>query len=241
MKFYVIWSDGRKFGPADIATLTEWAKEGRITRDTQVENAETGLQGRARDIQGMQWPTAAPATDLGGSDPTLKAGEAPLKQQSSFVDIPGQPKPYVAGQPASQAPASGSAHDPLKPSSPQGQQPSASPYDPLKAQQPTGAYQNPPQPGGAQYNRHVDDGSQKLITTAWILTIVSFVACGCFFVSPFAIYTAKRAKIMGNPNAQTPMIVASVLLAIELLGWGTYFAFVAMAISQGGSWTPPGQ
>jgi hypothetical protein len=226
MKFYVIWSDGRKFGPADIATLTEWAKEGRITRDTQVENAETGLQGRARDIQGMQWPTAAPATDLGGSDPTLKAGEAPLKQQSSFVDIPGQPKPYVAGQPASQTPASGSAHDPLKPSSPQGQQPSASPYDPLKAQQPSGAYQNPPQPGGAQYNRHVDDGSQKLINNAWILYAVGFLCC-CF-CTPFGLYSANRAKIMGNPNAQTPYVFGWVLLILQVIGLGIYIAAFAM-------------
>jgi hypothetical protein len=97
MKFYVIWSDGRKFGPADIATLNQWAQERRINRDTEVENAETGQRGRARDIQGLAFPTATP--DLGGEDPALKAGEQPLRSASSGPVIPGQPQPYIAGRP----------------------------------------------------------------------------------------------------------------------------------------------
>lgn len=118
MKFYVIWSDGRKFGPADLATLNQWAQERRINRDTDVENAETGQRGRARDIQGLVFPTAT--ADLGGNDPTLKAGEQPLKQQSTGPVIPGQPQPYIAGQPQeqSQNPYQGQFQNPPQPGSP---------------------------------------------------------------------------------------------------------------------------
>jgi hypothetical protein len=235
MKFYVIWSDGRKFGPADIPTLIQWAQEGRLNRETMVENAETGQQGRARDIQGMTWPTNAPTTDIGGGDPTLKAGEKPLAQRSSF-DIPGQPKPYIAGQPVSGSepqqrptPAPQTHQDPLRP-----QQAQPNPYQ--QAPQAGSPY-----PRDAAYDRHIDDGSQKMVTNAWIMTVVSFVLCGCFIISPFAIYTAKRAKLMGNQNAQAPFVAAWIVLAIELLGWGTYFTLVGLAVAQGGTWSPPGQ
>jgi hypothetical protein len=79
-----------------------------------------------------------------------------------------------------------------------------------------------------------------MVTNAWIMTVVSFLLCGCFIISPFAIYTAKRAKNMGNQSAQAPMVAATILLVIELLGWGTYFVIVGMAVAQGNAWTPPG-
>lgn len=222
MKFYVIWSDGRKFGPADIPTLIQWAKEGRINRDTQVENADTGQQGRARDIQGMQWPTSAPTTDLGGGDPTLKAGEAPMKSQSSGPIIPGQPQPYVAGRPVEGQPQqpqqpAGTAHDPLRQQPTAQQQPS--PYQ----QSP---YQNPPQPGGTAYNRHMDDGSQKLVSQAWILIVIGILCCFC---TPFGIYSANRAKIMGNPNANTPFIVGWVLFGLQVIGVAIRVLLIVMA------------
>ena len=224
MKFYVIWSDGRKFGPADIDTLNQWIKEGRVNRDTQVENAETGLVGRARDVMGLVFQ--APAPDLGGEDTLIKGGDIDRPQQRP-VDIPGQPRPYIAGEPQQASP-----YDPLKPQQPA--QPKSSPY--ASAPQPASA-----QPRDAGYNRHLDDGSQKLITTSWVLTIVSFVLCGCLLVSPFAVYNANRAKNMGNPNAQAPLIAAWIVLGLEILGWGTYAALVGLAIAQGGTWTPPGQ
>ncbi len=230
MKFYVIWSDGRKFGPADIPTLIQWAQEGRLNRDTTVENAETGLQGRARDIQGMTWPTNAPATDMGGGDPTLKAGEKPLATPSSFT-VPGQPKPYIAGQP--QDPLS-QPQQPNQPQQPQQQQPSH--YDSVR--QPTQgpgqgtSYQNPPQPGSPYprdpgYNKHADDGSAKLITNAWIMYVIGFLCC--FVCTPFGIYSAMRAKNMGNPNANAPVIVGWILLGLQVVA----IAFYAIAFAMG--------
>jgi hypothetical protein len=228
MKFYVLWSDGRKFGPADIPTLAQWAKEGRINRDTIVENADTGQQARARDIQGMQWPTSAPTTDLGGGDPVLKAGEQPLRTPSTGPVIPGQPQPYVAGRPVDQ---------------PQGQQqsqqPTASPYDPLKPQQPTAQqnpYANPPQPG-SPYPRgqggyaHYDDGSQKLITQSWILYALGFFCC-CV-CTPFGLYSANRAKNMGNQNANAAVIVGWVLLGLQIAGSVIYGILFALGSASG--------
>jgi len=38
MRYYVIARDGRKFGPADLETLSQWALEGRVARDTYLED-----------------------------------------------------------------------------------------------------------------------------------------------------------------------------------------------------------
>lgn len=208
MKFYVVLSDGRKFGPADIATLNQWITEGRLNRDTMLENEENGQQARARDVQGLQWANAAPSVGLGGEDPVLKAGEAPLKQQSTGPSIPGQPVSYVAGRPEDTA-----------------------------QQNP---YANPPQPASPYqrtYDRHLDDGSQKLVNTAWILIAVGF-AC-CVICTPFGIYNANRAKLMGNPNAATPFLVGWIVFGLQLLGILIYGIVVVLAITSGG--TIPGQ
>ncbi len=236
MKFYVIWSDGRKFGPADIPTLIQWAQEGRLNRETMVENAETGQQGRARDIQGMTWPTMAPATDMGGGDPTLKAGEKPLATPST-IHVPGQPKPYIAGQPEPYVAGQPqqSAQDPLgQPQQPQQQQPSH--YD--SARQPTqgpgqsSQYQNPPAPGSpyprdAGYDKHLDDGSQKLVTNAWVMVLLGVLPCCGIVIVPFGMYSASRALRMGNVNAKTPLTIGWVVLGLQVI---TYAIFVVPGI-----------
>ncbi|HXH60033.1 MAG TPA: hypothetical protein VNI20_01600 [Fimbriimonadaceae bacterium] len=129
MKFYVLWKDGRKFGPADITTLNQWIKEGRVNRDTQLENADTMQKHYAREITELVFPSAT--VDLGGNDPMLR----PQGQQQAAqggAQPGGQPQPYVAGQPAS-------PYDPLS-----GGGPAASQQNP---------YQNPPRPGGSPYPR----------------------------------------------------------------------------------------
>ncbi|MEX2243717.1 MAG: hypothetical protein WD716_07720 [Fimbriimonadaceae bacterium] len=199
MKFYVISSDGRKFGPADVQTLNQWVRENRLNRDTMLENADTGQQLHARDVPGLQFIAAA--ADLGGADSALKAGEKPLATTS--FQTPGNP--YVAGHP---------------------EQHSA----PAQSQ-----YASPPQPG-SPYPRAAgqhDDGSAKMITSAWILIVVGFLTC-CLFVTPFGIGQANKAKKMGNPNANAPFIVGWILFALQLLGAALYLALVIMAVASTG-------
>jgi hypothetical protein len=113
MKFYVISSDGRKFGPADVQTLNQWVRENRLNRDTMLENADTGQQLHARDVPGLQFIAAA--ADLGGADSALKAGEKPIATTS--FQTPGNP--YVAGHPEQHsAPAQGQYSSPPQPGSP---------------------------------------------------------------------------------------------------------------------------
>ncbi|MCW5940241.1 MAG: hypothetical protein KF884_11450 [Fimbriimonadaceae bacterium] len=53
MKYYVIWADGQKFGPADVDTLTQWAAEGRINENTELESATTGARLSAASVPGI--------------------------------------------------------------------------------------------------------------------------------------------------------------------------------------------
>lgn len=96
--------------------------------------------------------------------------------------------------------------------------PHASPQNPYQGQA-QNPYQNPPAPGSS-YPRHsaanIDDGSAKMITNAWILIVVG-TFCVPLLPYPFAIYQANRAKRMGNPNAQAPLIVAWILLCLTLI------------------------
>lgn len=188
MKYYVVLSDGRKFGPADIDTLNAWIKEGRVTRDTMMENEDNGLRARASDVQGLKFDL--PAADLGGEDPMIKKDPNAAQKAGTTYHIPGQPTPYVAGQPQQQ-------------------------------QAPTNPYEQPPGPRsgapGATYNPHLDDGSQKLVTNAWICIAIGF-ALGCVVVTPFGIYNANRAKNMGNPNAATPLLVAWIVFGLQMVG-----------------------
>jgi hypothetical protein len=47
MGYYVIAQDGNRYGPADIATLQQWVREGRVAPNTTLEDEYTGTQIRA--------------------------------------------------------------------------------------------------------------------------------------------------------------------------------------------------
>ena len=218
MPFYVIGNDGSKFGPAEVETLSQWAKEGRLGRETMVENAENGAQARARDIPGVRFPSTAVME--GTNDAVLKdPSQAPKRASGGAAAVAaGQPASYVAGTPErvtgmpERAPGDPArvAEAPAK---------VVAPYQAGNAQSSyseTGT--TPAQPGAARgtaYNRNIDNGSAKLVTQAWVI-----LAFGFFFgpiITPFAIYSANRALNMGNQDAQTPKLIAWILLAIQLV------------------------
>lgn len=53
-QYFVIWPDGQKFGPADVATLQRWAVENRIGPATLLESAINGHHVRAADIPDLR-------------------------------------------------------------------------------------------------------------------------------------------------------------------------------------------
>src|SRR2546429_4386106 len=44
MGYYVQGSDGKIYGPVEIAELEEWVREGRVLRETKLRNSETGAE-----------------------------------------------------------------------------------------------------------------------------------------------------------------------------------------------------
>lgn len=59
MNYFVIANDGQKYGPADIATLNQWAQEGRVLPTQMLEDAATGTQTMASQVPGLIFPAAA--------------------------------------------------------------------------------------------------------------------------------------------------------------------------------------
>ncbi len=58
--YYVIGEGGAKYGPADAATLKQWASENRLTPTTMLEDAATGVQMQASQVPDI-FPPAAPS------------------------------------------------------------------------------------------------------------------------------------------------------------------------------------
>ena len=56
MRYFVLWPDGQRFGPADATTLTQWAWEGRISPDTELEEEGTGRRFVAGQMPGLDFP-----------------------------------------------------------------------------------------------------------------------------------------------------------------------------------------
>jgi hypothetical protein len=210
MSFFVVGSDGSKYGPADVQTLSQWAAQGRVARDTTIENAENGSRGRAGEIPGLKFP----AEDVAVAAPQPQAPErAP-------VSVPGQPASYVAGHREDAAPYQ-TGQDQLK-----------SYAEPSPSSQSTAT--RPATPGQHSYNRHVDDGSAKLVKQAWVLIAVGFILA-CPLITPFGAYNANRARRMGNSEGDTPYKVGMILSIIQAVVWLTIIGFVVYGMYQAGA------
>ena len=58
MQYLVIWSDGNKYGPADLALLNQWAQDGRVFPDTELEPVDGSPRIKASDLPGLIIPSA---------------------------------------------------------------------------------------------------------------------------------------------------------------------------------------
>jgi hypothetical protein len=59
VRYYVISSDGQRYGPADIETLNQWVAEGRLLPHQMVENEDTGERQTASSVEGLNFQAAA--------------------------------------------------------------------------------------------------------------------------------------------------------------------------------------
>src|SRR5687767_841182 len=68
MTYYVVGPDGNRYGPADVATLNQWAMEGRLTQETWVEEVQTGQRVLATVVPGIRLgpPPQPDPTDVYG-------------------------------------------------------------------------------------------------------------------------------------------------------------------------------
>ena len=86
MKYFVIASDGNKYGPADLATLNAWIAEGRLTPAQMLED-ELGTRTPASSVPGLNFPMAAPAAPQAGPAPgatMYQPGQQPFNQAPGY-------------------------------------------------------------------------------------------------------------------------------------------------------------
>ncbi len=86
MQYFVVLPDGQKFGPADLATLNQWASEGRLTPQSQLEDVASGQTFQASAIAGLIFP--------GAPGPTATAATPSVGAPSSDWSNPPQGSPY---------------------------------------------------------------------------------------------------------------------------------------------------
>lgn len=75
MQYYVISSDGQRYGPADIATLNQWIAEGRLLPHQLVEDASTGVRIAASSVAGLMFPQQPPTYQSYPRDPGGWSGD----------------------------------------------------------------------------------------------------------------------------------------------------------------------
>ncbi|MEZ0327343.1 MAG: hypothetical protein ACAH95_15705 [Fimbriimonas sp.] len=61
MRYYVISNDGQRYGPADLATLNQWAQQGRLLANQLVEDETSGVRVVASSLPGLFFPQQQPS------------------------------------------------------------------------------------------------------------------------------------------------------------------------------------
>lgn len=98
MQYYVISTDGQKYGPADIATLNQWASEGRLTPHSELEDATSGMRLGAASVPGLVFPGAGPAQPQQPYQQPQQPYQQPQQPQQPYQQ-PQQPQqPYQQPQ-----------------------------------------------------------------------------------------------------------------------------------------------
>ncbi|MCE9557323.1 MAG: hypothetical protein K8R88_00075 [Armatimonadetes bacterium] len=71
MRYFVIYPDGTRYGPADLHTLNQWASERRLDPTMMLEEEVSGTQMMASTVLGLYFPAGAspvpPQGEFGGA------------------------------------------------------------------------------------------------------------------------------------------------------------------------------
>lgn len=62
-QYFVVGADGSKYGPADVATLSQWAADNRLSPNSELEDAASGVRTTASLVPGLMFPTGAGAAE----------------------------------------------------------------------------------------------------------------------------------------------------------------------------------
>lgn len=231
MQYLVIWSDGNKYGPADLVLLNQWAAEGRVTRDTELEPVDGSPRLRAADLPGLVIPGAAAPAPTPTVEVPAPAVVPQVAVASYYVLGPGGTKYGPADMPTltkwmaeNRLNAASELEDattgsrlsagsligaaPTSYQEPSYQQPVQQP----QSQFPAGYGQAP----GPTHFANPEAGKQEF-TQSIVAAVVGFFCCPV--IAPvFGIVKANQAKQMGHPNAQVAFILNIVVLALALIG-----------------------
>jgi len=71
--YYVLDQSGARYGPATVVQLTQWASEGRVLRQTTLEDSATGQQMPASSVPGLVIPEPAAAAGPQQASPYAEA------------------------------------------------------------------------------------------------------------------------------------------------------------------------
>lgn len=219
-KYFVLWPDGQRFGPADVPTLNAWITENRINKNSSVEpEGNPGAIMPLENVPGIVLPDPVPTPEPTASpqpDPgAVSASDLndPFKQQSSGAAT--TTGGYDPVQPSGTSPTTQSEQQRLD-----------SPYNPGSYQQP-GQTQQPQ--SYANYPRHQaqgDDG-QSDITLSFVFSAIGFVTTiitfffGCPLIGgalsiPGLVF-ASKAKQKHHPSAQAANVAAWISVVIAIL------------------------
>lgn len=102
-QYFVIGTGGQKYGPADAATLTQWASENRLTPTTELEDSVTGARAPASQVPGIIFPVSAAGAGASAPTTTGTYTSGPQSGASSPYGATGAqsnyPRDYMTGDP----------------------------------------------------------------------------------------------------------------------------------------------
>lgn len=179
MNYYVIGSDGSKYGPADVPTLRQWFAEGRLIAASELESVATGSR--------LSAASAPELADLFGAS-------APAAPSQSMAPDFGSTFTPLHPEDLSRTPSSS--------------QPTVPTSTPLGYQYPPSPTGSPYPRGGIPGVGDVPGKTEVVISYVLTAVGLVTGFCVCLPLPLVALYYGNKAKALGNPNATAAVVLA---------------------------------
>ncbi len=103
IKYFVVASDGQKYGPADVATLNHWIGEGRLHPNTMLVEEGTDMQVQASGVPALKFvapPAPAQSPPPAAQPPAPQPATPGVPSLGNPYDTPrpGAPQPFSSNQ-----------------------------------------------------------------------------------------------------------------------------------------------